>query len=338
LTVSARSVTKPEIRPAIRTRPSAKLDTLDVHLIREILQGRTTWTLDPNFRKSFRSMARTLKIDEDTVRNRAHRLEEIGFITDWRLHLNPHILGLDYSYIWLEVPASVPKNDLISKLKLIPDMFIIVNWYGNTLGLVFAHDSPHSFKNKLELIQRLANVSDMMIAEILWPDCTISLSDTDWRILESLQHNPRKSYVSISREVGISSRTVERRLRRMMNERALFSMIAINPKALQGTVMAELVIEHSPKDGLEIISRVAKELDDYMWHLVPLKPLQESNVQHTWFNLALPSVSKASEILDWASGQPSVRTAHVYLEEDHMIFLQNLDHYLERKLAEIGLN
>ena len=84
---------------------SGKLDRLDIHLIREILQGRATLPLDPDFRKSFRAIAKRMSVDGDTVRSRVRRLEEIGFTESCRIHPNPHLLGINETAIRFDVPS-----------------------------------------------------------------------------------------------------------------------------------------------------------------------------------------------------------------------------------------
>jgi DNA-binding Lrp family transcriptional regulator len=72
--------------------------------------------MNPDFRRSFKSMARVLGVDEDTARNRAKRLEKIGFVTGWTLMVNPNIIGRHQSGVHFDVPSSVSKKELVSRL------------------------------------------------------------------------------------------------------------------------------------------------------------------------------------------------------------------------------
>jgi len=308
------------------------LDKLDVHLLRQLLQGPALLPLTPNFRRSFRAIARALAVDEDTVRNRVKRLQRVGFIQNWSIMLNPNLLGLHQSTVQFDVPSTVSKSELISRLKLVPDVFMIINWYGSPIAVIFAYDTDYSMTNKIALIENLSNVRNLTTADILWPECKVEMSITDWKILRSLQQNPRRSYVSVANEVEVSTRTVERRLQTMIQEKVLFAMPSLNPKALSGTVLVSLAVGHSAHYTPAVDRKISKELDDYIWHMFVTTPNEATSIQHTWFSLALPSIAKAREILEWAEKESEVRDSRIELVENFDVLMQSLEHYLETKL------
>lgn len=331
MTILAQNAPKSKIRPAKPT--GVRLDAVDIHLLREILQGSAALPLDPNFRKSFRTIARRLRVDQDTVRYRMKRLEQMGFITDWRILLNPHILGLRHFAVGVDIPTSTSKEDVVGKLKLVPDIFMIINYFGTLLGIVFACEADRSPLDRAELIRRLSDSSNVLCMEIFWPEYRTRLSATDWKILRSLNANPRKSCLSVSQETGSSTRTVTRRLQRMVLEKGVFALAAIDPKALHGTVLASMNVGYSPRNGGELNRKISEKFDEYLWYLFLTLP-SEQHVQHTVFNFALPNISKAREILEWTRKQPNILDSRIDLMEDHHILLENLDHYLERELSQ----
>jgi DNA-binding Lrp family transcriptional regulator len=102
LTLSLQSVKKTEARLGKRTEANRRLDSVDTRLLRQLLQNRGLYALDPDFRKSFQDIAKVLGVDSDTVRNRVKRLENIGFIQGWNVLLNPSILGVKESVVWFD--------------------------------------------------------------------------------------------------------------------------------------------------------------------------------------------------------------------------------------------
>ena len=214
MTVTTRYVTKPQARPAKQPRRSLGLDRLDVRVLRELLQGNVSMPLNPAFRKSFRSIARTLKVEEDTVRSRVGRLEQIGFIKEWCTHPNPNILGIKENMIWLDIPSSTSKDDLVEKLKLLPDVLIIAKYYGTLIGIVLIYETDLSLMKSISLIRRLSNAFNLIRGNVLWPEANIQLSKSDWQILSALFHDPRKTYLGVSTGLGISARTVQAKCRK----------------------------------------------------------------------------------------------------------------------------
>jgi DNA-binding Lrp family transcriptional regulator len=275
-----------------------------------------------------------MRIDEDTVRSRVKRLEQIGFIRSWHIHPNPHVLGTKETAIWFDVSSSVSKAELIGKIRLMPNVLMIINEYGSHLAIIFFYEDEFSLRKTAALIQTLSNTTNMVRGNFTWPECRVGLSKTDWRIVERLNHDPRKSHVAISREIGISSRTVARRLQRLTRAGALFTLPTISPKALEGTMLAHLNVGYAPKDMLELDRKIMAKLDDCTWHLFHMVSPDGPAIQYSIFNLAISNISRASDILNWVREQAGVQSARVDLLEDHLILLETLDKHLKRRLAE----
>jgi DNA-binding Lrp family transcriptional regulator len=165
------------------------------------------------------------------------------------------------------------------------------------------------------------------------------MSETDWRLLKSVQRNPRKPYASIAYDTGISRRTVERRLQRLIEAKALFAMPTIIPGALAGTVLASLRVVHSREDSLPLRRKISEELDDYIWHTLFMVSGEPSDPNsHTLFNLALPSVAKATEILARVKREVAARNPMIDLWEECITMTHAQDHYFEAKLASLGID
>src|SRR2546428_7923442 len=212
--------------------------------------------------------------------------------------LNPKIIGCHQSVIDFDVPSLVSKKQLVSRLKLLPDAFIVMNFYRGSMAVVFEFDSAQSLNREIELIRSLATSSSLRRWNIPFPESQIELSKTDWRILRSLQRNPRKPYASIAHDARISRRTVERRLQRMIQAKTLFAMPTLIPSSLAGTVLASLRVGYSQEDSRPLHQKISQELNDYIWHMLFMESTEPDDLTcYTLFNLALPSVAKASEIL-----------------------------------------
>ena len=117
----------------------------------------------------------------------------------------------------------------------------------------------------------------------------------------------------------------------------LFALPSIDPKILDGTILADLTLGYNIRDSGSLIRRMMSELDEYYWHIFPTFPLGSSEEAYCIFNLALPNVAKAHDILQQARDLPGTKNARIDFEEDHMILFENVEKYLERKLAQAGV-
>src|SRR2546426_12296549 len=68
------------------------LDSVDVRILRELLQGQAAAPMNSQFRKSYESVAKQVGVDERTARTRGKGYPRRGFITDERPVLTPTLL------------------------------------------------------------------------------------------------------------------------------------------------------------------------------------------------------------------------------------------------------
>jgi len=78
-----------------------KIDNLDLEIIKH-LQG--------NARLSFRELGRKLGVPHTTIFTRAERLLKRGIIKKFSAIIHPHDLGLKFSILFINAPASESKN------------------------------------------------------------------------------------------------------------------------------------------------------------------------------------------------------------------------------------
>jgi len=75
------------------------MDSLDVRIIHEMVESKATSPVDSNVRKSLSSIARKLRVDENTVKNRIENLKRSGFLRGWWVGINPNLVGQDMTQI-----------------------------------------------------------------------------------------------------------------------------------------------------------------------------------------------------------------------------------------------
>jgi hypothetical protein len=214
-----------------------------------------------------------------------------------------------------------------------------MNFYRGFMGVVFEYETPHSLNKQIELIQILSKSPNLARWNIPFPECQTKISATDWRILRSLQGNPRRSHVSIAQEIGLSVRTVARRLQRMVRAKALFAMCSLNPNMLDGTILGNLMVGHSHLDRFDVCGRISQHFSNYVWHVLPTMPADPSDtLSYTWFALDLPRITDTSEIADWAGKQNGVKNPRIELWEDNIVLLDTLERHLGERLDAMGID
>jgi len=309
------------------------MDDLDVRVYREVFHSRTGPPLESDVRKSYRSVARKLRIDEVTIRNRVKKLQQSGFVKGWRLIVNPSLLGVKLAQLWFDVRPPSAKDDLIRKLVLMHGALAISDYHGSSLTFILMYESEISAKKEFELIARMSDGESLVRTNIPFPGCAIELTLTDWRIIKAIQTDPRRSYSVISGEVGTSTKTVRRRLERLIEERAVFVIPSLNPKALDGATIADLVVFYAnPESKTGVDNRIVSQFDSLLIRA------ELGDIEHGFFNLIIRNIFKAKEILAWVKEQPGVGRAFVELVQDRIEVYESFNEPVDKKLAEASMS
>jgi DNA-binding Lrp family transcriptional regulator len=309
------------------------LDDLDVRVCREFMQDRGTYPLQSDIRQSFSKVADRLGIDEATVRRRITKLRESGFMKDSYVFPNPGLFELRVAHARLDVPRGVRprmKDDLTRKIKLVQGVWTIANHFGSSMRVVMYFEDEASLRRQTELISRISNCDDFLYREIHFPPCAVELSEDDLELVKSIQTDPSKPYDEIANQTGTSSRMVKRRLERMLEGRALFMIPSLRPRALEGALLAELlVVCESPEAMRRANGEIAAHIDDC------LMSAQLGDPEHMLFLLVITKPSRVREILEWVMRRPGVKDAFLDLVEERIEQYEAFGQQLNRKLTQV---
>ena len=304
------------------------MDKLDVAVVRELLQGSPNSPTRPEVRLSFRAVARRLQVSEGTVRARAKKLVDSGFIRGWAVHLNPNLLGLRERAVMVDVIGG-SKRAAVEKLLLIEGTVLLVNYHGTGVGMIFFYKDEKSLRRKLDLIAMVAGGAVHSSGDIPYPSCDLRLSLVDWKILASLQKRPGGSYAEIAKELGLSARTVKRRMTRMTKGSAAFILVSGDEAKLTGTVRCDLHVKWGdPRLRPEAEAALLRLLQDFNFF---------SGLWTTFsvFNLFVPNVQSTNDLLRKASALKGVDGARIeFLQERHEAY-DVLSDQIDEKVAEL---
>jgi DNA-binding Lrp family transcriptional regulator len=293
--------------------------------------------LNAQFRKSYDSIAKRVGVDEEMVRSRVKGFHRSGFIRDWRTIVNPTVIQAGEVVLWIDVNPPASKDDVVEKIRLMPGVILIGHYYGTLLGIVLRYYDENAVSRQIELIRRVSEVDTIVVAKVPFPRCLISLGKTDWGILRAIQREPRKPCAEIATELGLSSRTVKRRMQRMIDEAAIFGFPSLNPRAAEGGVMATMLVTYTAEEKREVDATIATRLESYLWHTFHTLPYRTGDPLVCGFNLILPHVGEAEEVLRWARRLPGILGVRIELFDGMETMYGPLDEEIERGAAERSL-
>ena len=302
-----------------------KVDTLDVRIIRAMLESKATSPLDFSLKKSLTALARQIKIDENTVKNRIQKLYESKFLKGWWLALNPNLVGEQMTQIWFDVRDPSTKEDVIEKISFLPGMAVIKNLFGAWLAVIMYHEGDKALKKTGELISRIAGSQEMIFSNERFPHCNVDLSSDDVRIIRAFQRDPMKSYVQVATELHLSPRTIKRRVGKLSDEEALYLVGELQPKFLTGGIIGGLLLFYNNSEQRNKANDI---LLDFIGDQLLFSDLDDT--QHAYFAIMITNIARAKEILRWALQVPGIASGRVDLVEEIIYRYDVFEEQLEK--------
>ena len=301
------------------------MDDLDTQILRELTQANSVLPARPGFRASYRSIARSLKVSPGTVRNRINRMYASGVLTGSSVYANPNLLGLETGAYAVEVSPGRRKRDVVEKLRHVDGVYFLQNFRGSLVGLTFACPDSASRGRIIEAIHRATGAESGVFSRVVYPPCPVTLITSEWKLVSRLVRGSFSTYSALSKELGVSVRTIKRRVSKLVRNHAIFSVPTMDYRALSGVVPADLLVAFfSPAARHDVERRILALVGDRMifagvWADFGL------------YSLLLPKVSTATQIAEEVSHIPGVGMSRVELVEEHIDQVEVLHAYVDRR-------
>jgi DNA-binding Lrp family transcriptional regulator len=267
------------------------MDRTDVLIFRSLWQGDLPEPFSMNPRRSFREISRKLGVDELTVRNRIQKLQRGGFVRGWRVFANPTLSGVSIFQILVGYQLA-SREKLIRWSTASQNVIALIEHFDGSAWVVCAYENSRTRSRLTRTIEGLVGAKPLAVFDIWFPKCELKPSSTDIEIISAISRGPRKPYSEVAGELGLSSRTVRRRISCLIEGKAVFIVPSLESTALEGALMVDLLVQYSGtgdqnKTNEEIVSR----LDNY------LVRTQVGNRAFGFFNLFVTKLSALHEIV-----------------------------------------
>ncbi len=309
------------------------MDELDVKILRALMSEGAVAPSDTQVNSSLRSIAARLGADDTTVNYRYRRLQESGAMSGWRLIVNPTFFGCSVMDVTVDVEPESAKADMIKKLKLIHEVTGMIDFYGRSLKLIVVYSGEESRSRTVELISRITNSERM--TQIRWtlPQCrTKLLSETDVAIIRTLSNDARKSFVELSKKLGLSTRTVRNRVRRLRMDNTVFALASLDAGSIPGLIPVYLSYSYAQNGAKGTVDRamLSRFGASYLTG-------QFADPANGWVLVSASTMADVQSYLEWAKLQPAVASARVDLLTKTMMFPEKLIELLALRGEGVGI-
>jgi len=239
-----------------------ELDDLDISILK---------MLTINSRMSDHSMAKRLQVTTNTVKNRIRNLIKEGVLQGFETHLSATFFNATHCWLSAQLYGTEPEGKIVEELGEIDKVSFIMPTTENLMLIAMDFFNSTDLDNTIQQMSGRKGITEIQtyIYSSQHLHKKIDISPLDWKIIKSIRFNSRKSPSEIARECGISTRTVNRRLRRLYNGGVIHHIIAFDPMASKGTIVYGIFAEYDarfPRD--RIVKSVTGNVKNLFNHFV----------------------------------------------------------------------
>ncbi len=197
------------------------MDEIDLFIIKKLLE---------NSRSTYRELADMTEMSVSAIHKRIRNLEADGIINAYIAR--PSLIALKHLWVAIFGTSNAKSMELVSKELGQHESISMVSITGGKFLYIKAY-----LRNISELqefssyVSRVANISEPSVGIVNVPYITTPepLTHIDYRILKTLNRDARKPTSDIADDIGISAKTVRKRLNRMIEHKLVSFTIQWTP-------------------------------------------------------------------------------------------------------------
>ncbi|MFQ5999612.1 MAG: Lrp/AsnC family transcriptional regulator, partial [Candidatus Bathyarchaeia archaeon] len=205
--------------------------------------------LTVNSRRSDHSIARKLQVTTNTVKNRIRKLVEEGVLLGFETHLSATFFNATHCWLGTELYSNEPEEKIVHEIGEIEKVSFIMPTTEKLMVIAMDFLNSSDLDNTIQQISRKKGITGIQtyIYSSQRFHKKIDVSPLDWKIINSIRFNSRKSPSEIAKECGVSTRTVNRRLRRLHEGGVIHHTITLDPMASKGTIVYGIFAEYDAR-------------------------------------------------------------------------------------------
>jgi DNA-binding Lrp family transcriptional regulator len=284
-------------------------------------------SLQWNVRESLSSIAKKVKVDEETVRRRVDQMRRAGILIGWQLVVNPHLIGRESASLELDVKSGSPKNQVIDQMKLIDGVISILNFEGSSVQVGIYYKHERALAKQISLMESICGAKHSMFWNVAFPPCELKMTKTDWVLLEILRKNPRRKLAEIAADASLSTRTVNRRMNLMVEQYAFFLHALIDLKKVGGLAYRLLLQTKDPDKKAKIDDTVSSKIgDNLQWSYT-------FSDEYSMFALYCENVTQARDISDFVRNVDGISAVRMDIIENQVTIRDWIDDEIAMKIS-----
>jgi len=264
------------------------MDEIDLIIIRRLLE---------NSRLTFRELAEVTSISVSSVHKRIQSLVDDGTINAFIVR--PTMISLKGLWIMASGVSNAKSMDLVSQeLGKHESVNLVTIASGKYLYIGAYLRDISELQEFTSFLTKTSQISDPTIGIINIPYITTpeTLSSVDYKILKFLNRDARKPLTDIGEDVGISAKTVRRRLDRMIENRLAFFTIEWTPKSENNFITIFHLYLNEGTDTFSTIQHIYQKYDKNLVYYLSFSNIPNYITMHTWAKTSIDAQKIQEEL------------------------------------------
>jgi DNA-binding Lrp family transcriptional regulator len=262
-------------------------------------RGRIMWWGSSDPRLSIREIARRLRVDPTTVWSRWRRWQREGFLLGYSVVPNPTLFRARLAGGSVRIDDPRSKERFFRDFGLIEGAAFAVDQVGPWVVVMFAFESERGLRRNETWTRRMDGVEEMEpCIPFRCPTTTVDPSPLDWRILETLHHQPTADITRWSRSLAITPKTFARRYKALIRDRAVWSIPRLDFTQYRGAAVARFLLRLAPHAPAQPVLDRMEEVFPSFILLEDQSDLPDLGARHVNLLSLFVQLSSAAEVED----------------------------------------
>lgn len=223
------------------------MDELDLEILQRI--GGAPFLVWPHSPASSTpaALARSLHVSKETIRRRLADLEASGVLAGRSLAPNYRALGLNCCTVHIRAKDATRKGEAVGKVAALDGVLAAFDMLGPDLCVDLCFRDEADRRAKVAAIMRLVGPgATSLFLDVPLPALARPLTPLDWRIVQAHLQDALRAPEAVGVELGVSARTIKRRMAALVAGGAIDVIGNIDPGRLTGHFLVYLLVRLRP--------------------------------------------------------------------------------------------
>lgn len=252
------------------------------------------------------ALAKKLGESARLVKDRLARMERTGVIGAYDVLPDPATLGLSLHTYALRAPSVKAKSRAARELAKIDGVLGFVDFLDEWANVSVASANEAERKARLEAVQSALGGATPIVsfeppADRPRPE---PLTRTDWKLVRAMRGDARRPMHKLADEIGVTTKTVQRRLQKLSTEGAIDAFARLDARGLDEVLFATLKFRVKMDGVMPALRAIHGDLLTTAWAQCSATPLVDD--AHFDLVVAPRSPKGLRDLVEKARGIPGV--------------------------------